>query len=522
MFDSPLDAPAWGNLQKMTAPDTRALFESDPERAARYFYRIKGMAVDLSKNAIDDRIMAELVSLARAQKVEEWRERLFSGDIVNITEQRPAFHTALRRPLNDAVHVNNKNIMAGVHGALARMEDFSNKVRRGEWVGYTGKRIKSIVNIGIGGSDLGPHMVTEALKPFAKKGLQVHFVSNVDGAHLAQTLEQCKAETTLFLIASKTFTTQETMMNAQAAREWFLSHAKDNAAIARHFVALSTNIDAAKSFGIPDISIFPFEDWVGGRFSLWSSIGLSICLSIGFANFKKLLRGAHAMDRHFQTAPLKKNIPVLLALIGIWNRNFLRHPAYAVLPYAQNLRLLPAFLQQLDMESNGKSTNRNGKPIEGYDTGPIVFGEAGTNGQHAFYQHIHQGRDIIPCDFIGVKNPLSSLDTHHNILMTHMLAQSQALLQGRDVGEQDDNQHRAFTGNRPSTTIVIDALDPHHLGMLTALYEHKIFVQGIIWNINSFDQYGVELGKELAQAINTGNLSKTNPSTEQLKTYLAL
>ncbi len=523
MSANPIHTKAWQTLESLaqTPLDMRRAFAEDPARAQRYFFTHKGISIDFSKERIDDTVLARLVDLAKAQKITEWRDRMFAGDIINTTEKRAVLHTALRRPPTDSVTAGQENVMPFVHNVLARMEIFSNAVRKGQWKGYTGKSIRTIVNIGIGGSDLGPHMVCTALKPYAKKNMACHFVSNVDGTHLSQVLQQCKPETTLFLIASKTFTTQETMMNAFSARDWFLQSGAKEGDIARHFVALSTNEQAVKNFGIAADNIFPFKDWVGGRYSLWSAIGLSIALAVGFKHFRKLLDGAYAMDRHFQKAPLHKNLPVLMALTGIWNRNFLHYAARAVLPYDQNLRLFPAFLQQLDMESNGKHIDRDGNPITEYQTGAVLFGEPGTNGQHSFYQLIHQGTDIIPCNFIGVKQSSYPLGNHHRILLTHMLAQGQALMQGRTRQEAGGNIHRLFNGNRPSTTILLDKLDPYHLGMLIALYEQKVFVQGIIWNINSFDQYGVELGKELAKTIEEGK-ADPDSSTAHLKQQLGL
>lgn len=524
MYNNPARTGHWHSLQTLAknAPDARALFAADPARANNWTHHHDGLHIDFSKNAIDKPIFDALIALAKEQDVESWRDRMFAGEAVNTTETRAVLHTALRRRVTDSVMVNGENVIPFIHDVLDQMKAFCRKVHSGEWLGHSGKRIDTIVNIGIGGSDLGPHMVCEALKAYTIDGITMHFVSNVDGTHLMQVLARCNPETTLFLIASKTFTTQETMANARSARGWLLDVAKEEAAIAHHFVALSTNGKAVQEFGIAAANMFPFKDWVGGRYSLWSAIGLSIALAIGFDRFEQLLDGARTMDRHFCDAPLDKNMPVLLALLGIWQRNFMQRSSHAVLPYDQSLQRFPAFLQQLDMESNGKHVDRSNNPITDYETGPVIFGEPGTNGQHAFYQLIHQGTDVIPCDFIGVKESNYPLGNHHNLLLTNMVAQSRALLQGRSLEEAGGNTHRVFSGNRPSTTIVLDTLDPYHLGMLIALYEHKVFVQGIVWNINSFDQFGVELGKEMANAIEQGHDSRDDSSTASLRELLTL
>lgn len=523
MPNNPTHTKSWKTLERLsaTAPDIRDLFAQDKDRALGFSLEQSGLFVDLSKNDISNDILCALIDLAREQDVEGARDRMFSGDTMNDTENRAVLHTALRRPASDDVIVNGENVMPFVHKTLGRMKDFCTRVHSGAWTGYTGKRIDTVVNIGIGGSDLGPYMVCEALKSYAVQDMSVHFVSNIDGTHLAQALEQCNPETTLFLVASKTFTTQETMANAHSARQWLLSAAKHNSAVAKHFVALSTNAQAVTDFGIAADNMFPFREWVGGRYSLWSAIGLSIALAIGFDRFEELLAGAYAMDTHFCTAPLEKNLPVLLALTGIWHRNFMNRAALAVLPYDQNLHRFTAFLQQLDMESNGKSVDHTGAHVN-YATGPLVFGEPGTNGQHAFYQWIHQGPDVVPCDFIAAKTSNYPLGNHHKLLLTNMLAQSRALMQGRTLNETQNNPHRVFSGNRPSTVILLDSLDPYHLGALIALYEHKVFVQGVIWNINSFDQFGVELGKEMAGEIERGEIQESDPSTLHLKERLGL
>lgn len=498
------DTAAWRALRAHRAliekTHMRELFTRDPQRQKKFTLAAGGLRLDYSRHRITDETMDLLLALARDCGLEGWRDRLLGGAKINNTEDRAVLHTALRAPADAQIVVDNENIVPFVHQVLAQMRDFSDAVRSGAWTGHTGKAIKTVVNIGIGGSDLGPRMVCGALKPYASDDLAVRFVSNVDPSDISETLRSCEPETTLFVIASKTFTTQETMANAQAAKDWALRHLKSDDAIARHFVALSTNAQAVKAFGIDPANMFPFRDWVGGRYSLWSSIGLSVCLAAGFDNFRRLLDGAHAMDRHFAEAPLAENMPVILALLGIWYRNFWDAQAYACLPYDHYLTLLPPWLQQLDMESNGKGVTRDGQPVT-YETGPVVFGQPGTNGQHAFYQLIHQGTAVIPCDFIGALESHNPLGDQHRVLLANMMAQAQALMQGRTLEEAGGNPHRVFEGNRPSSVILLERLDPYHLGMLLALYEHKVFAQGIIWNINSFDQWGVELGKELAKGL---------------------
>ncbi len=497
------ERPEWVALAKhrkaMESVSIKSLFAQDAQRFDRFHVSHEGMLLDYSKHRVTAETMTLLVNLARACDVEGWRDRMFEGDAINESEGRAVLHTALRRPAADKVMVDGENVMPFVHGVLKQMKAFTESVLSKQWKGHTGKPIETVVNIGIGGSDLGPYMVCEALKPF-KTRLDVRFVSNVDGAHIHETVKGCDPETTLFIVASKTFTTQETMANADTAKKWLLAALKDQAAIAKHFVALSTNEKAVQAFGIAPENMFPFRDWVGGRYSLWSAIGLSICLAVGFDNFEKLLAGGHAMDRHFQTAPLDKNMPVIMALLGLWYRNFWNADSIAVLPYSQYLHRFTAFLQQMDMESNGKSVDRQGRRV-GYETGPIVFGEPGTNGQHAFYQLIHQGTSLIPCDFIGAVNIENGLQEHQRMLLANMIAQAQALMDGRGLAASGNDPQKVFEGNRPSTTILFDRLDPIRLGMLIALYEHKVFVQGILWNINSFDQWGVELGKVLAKNI---------------------
>lgn len=524
MSNNPAHKPEWKALQdhaaKMAGMNMRKAFAADPKRFEDFTVKVPGLLFDYSKNLIDADTVQKLVSLAKASDVEGWRQKMFSGEKINTTEGRAVLHTALRSPKSASVMVDGEDIIPYIHGVLARMKKFCGDVHSGAWTGYTGKKLKHIVNIGIGGSDLGPYMVCEALKPYTVPGVSIFFVSNVDGTHIAETLKKINAEETLFIVASKTFTTQETMANAAAAKKWLVEKLGSEEAVSKHFCALSTNAEAVKKFGIAEDNMFPFRDWVGGRYSLWSAIGLSIALAVGFDNFEKLLAGGHAADEHFRTAPLDKNIPVLMAMIGIWNRNFLGAESYAVLPYDQYLHRFPAFLQQMDMESNGKDVDRNGKPISDYKTGPILFGEPGTNGQHAFYQLIHQGSQIVPCDFIAPVKTHNPVANQHTLLLNNMLAQSQALMQGRTLEEAGGNQARAFQGNRPSNVFLADMIDPLTLGFLIALYEHKVFVQGVIWNINSYDQYGVELGKELAGNLEKGSGGALDASTAGLLAYM--
>lgn len=517
MSNNPTHKKEWTDLSAHRAAmenvTMRDLFANDKKRFDKFHINLEGLLFDYSKNRITEETMTKLVALAKASDIEGWREKMFSGAAINTTEKRAVLHTALRRPASDMVNVDGENVIPFVHDVLERMKEFSDSVRSGAWKGHTGKKLRHIVNIGIGGSDLGPYMVCEALKSYVPDDIDMHFVSNVDGTHLAETLKRINAEETLFIVASKTFTTQETMANARAAKAWLVKELGSEDAVSRHFCALSTNVPAAQAFGIDADNVFPFRDWVGGRYSLWSAIGLSICLAIGFDNFRKLLDGGHAADQHFQTAPLEKNIPVLMALIGLWYRNFWDAASYAILPYDQYLHRFPAFMQQMDMESNGKGVDRDGKTITEYETGPILFGEPGTNGQHAFYQLIHQGTPLIPCDFISAKTSHNPVANQHTLLLNNMLAQSQALMQGRTLEEAGGNVFRVFTGNRPSNTFLFDQITPYNLGMLIALYEHKVFVQGVIWNINSYDQYGVELGKELANNLEAGSTDTLDSST---------
>ncbi len=515
--------PVWQKLcdhqQKMVSVHMRDLFNENKDRFHEFSMQSEGLLFDYSKHRITKETLSLLMQLAREAGVEEWRNKMFSGEKINMTENRAVLHTALRNRSNTPVYVDGENVMPEVNKVLGQMRVFSDKVRNGTWLGFTGKRITDIVNIGIGGSDLGPVMVCDALKPYAHPDLNVHFVSNIDGAHLDRALTQCDPETTLFIVASKTFTTQETMTNAKSAREWFLSHAHDEAHVAKHFVALSTNAEAVQAFGIDLHHMFAFWDWVGGRYSLWSAIGLSIALYVGMDHFEELLAGGHAMDQHFQSQPLEENMPVIMAMIGIWYNNFFHVDTQAILPYDQGMARFPAYLQQADMESNGKFICRDGTRVP-YKTGQVIWGEAGTNGQHAFYQLIHQGTQIVPADFIMPIHSNTNMGEnnceHHKILIANFLAQTQALMLGKtkehareELEKQGMNgqaledllPHKIFEGNRPTTSIMFDRLDPNTLGKLIALYEHKIFVQGMIWNINSYDQWGVEYGKQIAKEI---------------------
>lgn len=484
----------------------RDLFAADPQRFERFSLRVGGVLLDYSKNRITEETMALLVRLAEEADVAGWRERMFAGEKINHTENRAVLHVALRNRSNAPVIVDGEDVMPKVNAVIERMGAFAEKVRSGEWRGCTGERITDVVNIGIGGSDLGPQMVCQALQPYRHPRLKVHFISNIDGAHVKETLESLNPETTLFIVSSKTFTTQETMTNAHAAREWFLAQAQAGKHVAKHFVAVSTNREAVIAFGIDPANMFEFWEWVGGRYSLWSAIGLSIVLAVGAERFVELLEGAHEMDKHFRTAPLDRNLPVILALLGVWYNNFFGAESHVILPYDHYLRSLPAYLQQADMESNGKSVDRDGNPVD-YATGQIIWGATGINGQHAFYQLLHQGTRLIPADFIVSLAPhVPDMQEHHDILIANFLAQTEALMRGRTLEETrvqtgQASPYKVFDGNHPSNAIVLDTLTPHTLGMLIALYEHKVFVQGVIWNLDSYDQWGVELGKQLASRI---------------------
>lgn len=517
---NPTNTQAWKTLeahQSQLANTTIAdLFKQEQNRFNDYSLTFENqILMDFSKNKINQETLKLLRQLAKESALNEAINAMFTGEKINRTENRAVLHTALRNRSNSPVYVDGKDVMPEVNAVLAKMSAFCDRVISGEWKGYTEKAITDVVNIGIGGSDLGPYMVTEALRPY-KNHLNMHFVSNVDGTHIAETLKKVNPETTLFLVASKTFTTQETMTNANSARDWLLAAAKDNSAVAKHFAALSTNGKAVAEFGIDTNNMFEFWDWVGGRYSLWSAIGLSIALSIGFDNFEALLSGAHEMDKHFRTAPLEKNIPATLALVGLWNTNFLGAQTEAILPYDQYLHRFAAYFQQGNMESNGKYVDRNGDVIRDYQTGPIIWGEPGTNGQHAFYQLIHQGTMLIPCDFIAPAQSHNPLGDHHSKLLSNFFAQTEALAFGKTKEEveaefvkagksldevKDIAPFKVFTGNKPTNSILVQKMTPFVLGALIAMYEHKIFAQGVIFNIFSFDQWGVELGKQLANRI---------------------
>lgn len=538
---NPTTTQAWQKLEMlfltMQATHMRELFDEDPERFSKFSLQFEDILLDYSKNLIQEEVLRELVALANEIELKDAVEAMFRGAKINKTEDRAVLHTALRNRGNQAVMVDGEDVMLEVNRVLQQMKTFSEKLHSGAWKGYTGKAITDIVNIGIGGSDLGPYMVTEALKPYWKN-ITPHFVSNVDGSHIAEAVKHLDPETTLFIIASKTFTTQETMTNATSARSWFLEKTGGNGEVAKHFVAVSTNQKEVTAFGIAPENMFVFWDWVGGRYSLWSSIGLSIACTVGFDNFEQLLSGAHAMDNHFRETPFEKNIPVILALIGVWYNNFFGAASEAILPYDQYLHRFAAYFQQGNMESNGKSTDREGNPVT-YQTGPIIWGEPGTNGQHAFYQLIHQGTKLIPCDFIAPAISHNPISDHHAKLLSNFFAQTEALMMGKtaeevfeeltNAGMTNDEvithtSFRVFEGNRPSNSIMFRQLTPRTLGSLLAMYEHKIFVQGVIWNVYSFDQWGVELGKVLAKKIlpeltSSGEITSHDSSTNGLINY---
>ncbi|HVG13611.1 MAG TPA: glucose-6-phosphate isomerase [Chitinophagaceae bacterium] len=516
---NPTTTPSWKAAEqhatRLKDSSIKALFKEDPDRFKKWSFQLNETLYDLSKNIIDDAALHTLLQLAQQCKLKEAIDALFDGDLINETEQRAVLHVALRNFSNEPVYTSGKDVMMDVVRVRDHMKEFANRVHSGDWKGYTGKKIKYIVNIGIGGSDLGPLMVTEALKPYWIPGITSYFVSNIDGTHIAETLKKVTPDETLFLIASKTFTTQETMTNALTARQWFLDAANDGAHVAKHFVALSTNEKEVTKFGIDKANMFEFWDWVGGRYSLWSAIGLSIALTVGYENFEELLRGAHAMDKHFKDTEPEKNLPVLLSLLSLWYINFFGAQSEAILPYDQYMHRFAAYFQQGNMESNGKSVDRNGEEVS-YATGPIIWGEPGTNGQHAFYQLIHQGTSVIPCDFIAPAQSHNPIGDHHQKLLSNFFAQTEALMNGKEEenveqellksGKNVDEvaklaPYKIFAGNKPTNSILLKKITPFSLGELIALYEHKIFVQGVIWNIFSFDQWGVELGKQLANNI---------------------
>ena len=523
---NPTTLPAWKSLQSHKAEievtHLRDLFKADPKRFDTFSRSFESILIDFSKNRITEQTFKLLIDLAKQAGVEALRDRMFKGEKINVTEDRAVLHIALRNRSNKPILVDGKDVMPDVNGVLDHMRDFVERVRGGVHTGYTGKSITDIVNIGIGGSDLGPVMACEALKHYADdKRLRVHFVSNVDGTQIVETCKKLSPETTMWVIASKTFTTQETLTNAKSARDWFLKTAQDPKAVAKHFVAVSTNAKEVSAFGIDTENMFGFWDWVGGRYSLWSAIGLPIALYVGFDRFEQLLAGAHAMDEHFRTAPLEENLPAILGLIGLWYNDFFDAQSQAILPYDQYLSRFAAYFQQGDMESNGKGVDRDGDFIgDQYQTGPVLWGEPGTNGQHAFYQLIHQGTKLIPCDFIAPAKSHNPLGDHHAILLSNFFAQTEALAFGKTTEQAMTEiksdaatkslapaaqtalaNAKTFSGNRPTNSILVNEIDPHTLGMLLAMYEHKILTQGAIWNINSFDQWGVELGKQLAKKI---------------------
>lgn len=512
-------SPAWKALQAhrvaMGAVHMRDLFAKDAGRFASFNASFEDILLDYSKNRVTSETMKLLFDLARQADVSGWARRMFSGEKINITEDRAVLHVALRNRSNTPIMVDGRDVMPDVNRVLEQMFAFADQVRSGQWKGYTGKAITDVVNIGIGGSDLGPVMATEALKPYTKRDLWCHFVSNIDGTHMAECLRQLNPETALFIVASKTFTTQETITNATTARDWFLKTAKDKAHVAKHFVALSTNAKEVSQFGIDTRNMFEFWDWVGGRYSLWSAIGLPIILAIGPENFRELLAGGHAMDQHFVSTPAERNLPMILGLVGVWYNNFFDAQTEAILPYDQYMHRFAAYFQQGDMESNGKFVRRDGQRVD-YTTGPIIWGEPGTNGQHAFYQLIHQGEKLVPCDFLAPIQSHNPVGQHHAILLSNFFAQTEALAFGKTAAtvraelEKGGMKgaalealvpHKVFEGNKPTNSIMFKKLTPRTLGSLIAMYEHKIFTQGIVWNINSFDQWGVELGKQLAKVI---------------------
>jgi glucose-6-phosphate isomerase len=512
----PSHADLMAHRDGMARVHMRDLFAADPQRFGRFSVRLGDLLVDYSKNRVTEKTVDLLVRLAGEAGLRGWIDAMFSGEKINRTENRAVLHVALRNRSDRPIFVDGEDVMPAVNAVLAQMRGFSERVRSGEWRGHTGRMIRTVVNIGIGGSDLGPCMIATALRPYWHERLEARFVSNVDGAHLTSALRGLDPAETLFVVASKTFTTQETLANARSARKWLVDRLGDEAAVARHFVAVSTNTDAVRRFGIDPANMFGFWDWVGGRYSSWSAIGLPVAVLIGMDRFEEFLSGGHEMDEHFRTAPFGENIPVILALLGIWCGNFLGAHAHAVLPYDQNLARLPAYLQQADMESNGKGVDRRGRPVSGWQTGPILFGEPGTNGQHAFYQLLHQGTQVVSADFLAAAQPQDALCEHHRMLLSNFFAQTEALMRGKTEAEvrlemetagmtaeriAELLPHRVFPGNRPTNSILYRKLDPRTLGRLIAMYEHKIFVQGVLWGIYSFDQWGVELGKQMASQI---------------------
>ncbi|MEE9357486.1 glucose-6-phosphate isomerase [Candidatus Vondammii sp. HM_W22] len=524
------ETTAWIKLKEQSQAvnniHMRDLFDQDPGRFDRFSIELDELLLDYSKNRIDDTILQQLIELAREQDLPSWIEKMYRGQRINTTENRAVLHVALRNRSNQPILLDGKDVMPAVNAVLKQMREFCNEIHDGTWQGFSGKRITDVVNIGIGGSNLGPVMVTEALRPYATEGIDVHFVSNVDGTQTSETLKRLNPETTLFIVASKTFTTQETLTNAYSARDWLMRAAPDESATAKHFVAVSTNSREVEKFGIDTCNMFEFWDWVGGRYSLWSAIGLPIALSVGMDRFEELLSGAHRMDEHFRTAPLEQNMPVIVGMLGIWCINFLGAKSHAILPYDQYLHRFPAYLQQMEMESNGKSVTRDGERVD-YETRNVVWGEPGTNGQHAFFQLLHQGTPLITVDYLAPVESHNPLGDHHSILLSNFFAQTEALMRGKTEqevraeleaagleGEALEKlvSHKLFDGNHPTNTFLFSKLTPKTLGMLIAFYEHKVFVQGVIWNLNSFDQWGVELGKQLARGI-LPELQKSDDTT---------
>lgn len=511
---------ALDRLHRETVNDRiRDYFDRDDKRFEKMSLRVGGLFLDYSKHHISDAVLAKLIELADHSALVQRRAQMFSGDIINVTEDRPVLHTALRNQSDEPVIVDGKDVMPEIKRTREQIRAFSESVRDGTWQGYSGERIRDVVNIGIGGSDLGPNMACRALLNYRHSDINFHFVSNVDGAHIQKVLRRLDPATTLFIVSTKTFSTQETLLNAKTARRWFLDNAGEDADVGAHFIAASTNRKAAMEFGIREENVFEFWAWVGGRYSMWSSIGLPIALSIGYEGFLELLEGAYEMDRHFIEAPFDRNMPVLMALIGIWYINFMGAETHAIVPYDQALHQLPAFLQQLDMESNGKSVDIFGQPVD-YKTGPIVWGQTGSNGQHAFFQLLHQGTRYAPIDFIASLKPEPGVEEHHFALLTNMLAQANAFMEGSQKGSQLDPY--SCPGNRPSSTLLLDELTPRNLGALIALYEHKVFVQGVIWNINSFDQWGVQLGKRIAGELSERIDERTQDFDASTQGLLAL
>lgn len=527
--------PQWQQLTELAKSvkqtHMRDLFANDSQRAESMQAEACGIFLDYSKNRVTDEVMTSLFDLARAQGLEEARERMFSGAPINKTEQRSVLHTALRNLSNRPVKLDGEDVMSEIQATLDKMRDFTQSIHNQTHTGYTGKPIKHVVAIGIGGSFLGPKIMTEALKPYRSEAVQVHFVANVDGCHIHDVLSALDHEETLIVMSSKSFSTQETLQNTVSAKQWFLTAGGSQSDIAQHFVAVSSNVSAATEFGITEDNIFPMWDWVGGRYSLWSAIGLPICLALGYDNFHRLLKGAHQMDEHFSSAPLEQNLPVIMAMLGVWYRNFFDAQSHVLLPYYHYLRGLPAYVQQLDMESNGKRTTLAGETVN-YETGPIIWGSEGTNGQHSFHQLIHQGTSIIPADFMLPLNVPNQNDTHHAMLASNCFGQTQALMQGKtfdecyaDLANETDEErrselaaHKTMPGNKPSNTLLFNELDPETLGALVALYEHKVFVQGVIWEVNSFDQWGVELGKQLGNEVLDGIQGNAQPDQFDLST----